>query len=263
MNMSSQLANSTRRKSLRTIDLKNSLEPNAGLYLDKYILHQDKKKKEARRDHVRDVAEISIFNDYENILKRWEMMLAAHKNSGYAVKRGKATVQGRMVLGTGNESVLETAVTLHRTYGVPYIPGSALKGLAASLARQDCGDDWIKTSENYNTVFGNTAESGCLVFFDALYMAEKGISLARNPLKRDVLTPHHREYYMGSAPPADWDDPKPVHFLSATGSYLVAIAASAGGEDWLNAVWEILEYALTEVGIGAKTSSGYGRLKLE
>lgn len=260
--MSSQLDSSTRRKSLRTIVLNNSLEPNAGLFLDKYILHQDKKKKESRRDHVRGVAEISIFEDYEIVFKRWEMMLAAYKNSGYAIKSGKATVQGRMVLGTGNESVLETAVTLHRTYGVPYIPGSALKGLAASLARQHCGDDWMKTSENYNTVFGNTAESGCVVFLDAMYVAENGSSW-RNPLKRDVLTPHHREYYMGSSPPADWDDPNPVHFLSATGSYLVAIAASAGGEDWLNAVWQILKHALTEVGIGAKTSSGYGRLSME
>ena len=261
--MSSQLDSSTRRKSLRTIVLNNSLEPNAGLCLDKYILHQDKNKKESRRDHVRDVAEISIFKDYENVLKRWEMMLASYENSGYAIKSGKATVQGRMVLGTGNESIQETAITLHRTYGVPYIPGSALKGLAASLARQHCGDDWIKTSENYKTVFGSTAESGCVVFFDAMYVTEKRTSFSRNPLKRDVLTPHHRKYYMGSAPQADWDDPNPVHFLSATGSYLVAIAASAGGEDWLNAVWQILKYALTEIGIGAKTSSGYGRLYLE
>jgi CRISPR-associated protein Cmr6 len=261
--MPSSPDSSTRRKSLRTIDINNSLEPNAGLCLDKYILHQDKKEKESRRDHFREVAEISIFKGYENVLKRWESMLADYRKTGYAIKSGKATVQGRIVLGTGNESVLETAITLHRIYGVPYIPGSALKGLAASLARQHCGDDWIKTSRNYQTVFGNTAESGCVVFHDAMYVAEEGVSLSRNPLKRDVLTPHHREYYMGSAPPADWDDPNPVHFLSATGSYLVVIAASAGGDNWLNAVWQILKYALIEVGIGAKTSSGYGRLKLE
>ncbi len=261
MNMSVQLENSTRRKSLREIKLNNSTEPNAGLWLDKFIVEQDKRKKEARREFVREVSEISVFKDYNEFYTRWTTTLGAFQNLGYAIRSGKAIVQGRMVVGTGSESVLETAVTLHRTYGIPYIPGSALKGLTASFARQHCGSDWIKTSENYMTVFGNTAESGCIAFFDALYVAEDGAS--RNPLKRDVLTPHHREYYMGSQPPADWDDPNPVHFLSATGSYLIAIAASAGGNEWVKAVWEILRTALAELGVGAKTSSGYGRMLLQ
>lgn len=257
----------TRRRSLRAIKLHISTEPNAGLWLDKYITLQDKNEKEARRDHVRDVGNIPIFDDYNAVYERWETLIASYQHSGYAIRSGKASGRGRLLLGTGNESVLETAVTLHRTYGVPYIPGSALKGLTASFARQHCGSDWTKTSQNYKTVFGNTAESGCVVFFDALYVAE-GLA-AQNPLKPDVLTPHHGDYYMGKKdvdgnllPPADWDDPNPVHFLSATGSYLIAIAGSAGGDEWIKAVWEILRTALAEFGVGAKTSSGYGRLSL-
>jgi len=39
-----------------------------------------------------------------------------------------------LVVGLGAESVLETSLTLHRIYGYPIIPGSALKGLARTLA---------------------------------------------------------------------------------------------------------------------------------
>src|SRR5207302_10163433 len=62
-------------------------------------------------------------------------------------KKRIAHVKGRMIIGLGDESVLETAITLHRTYGVPYIPGSALKGLAAAYVRQRLGEAWQKGSK--------------------------------------------------------------------------------------------------------------------
>jgi hypothetical protein len=42
----------------------------------------------------------------------------------------------------------------------------------------------------------------------------------------------------------------------------VAISGVEGAEDWVNFVFVILEKALQEEGIGAKTSSGYGRATL-
>ena len=38
----------------------------------------------------------------------------------------------RMVIGLGNESVYETSMILHHIYGIPYIPGSAIKGVVRS-----------------------------------------------------------------------------------------------------------------------------------
>jgi CRISPR-associated protein Cmr6 len=250
---------SARRQSLQGIQINNCADPHAGLWFEKFISTQAKHDKSARSNLIAEVSKkIAVPESYKMFYKRWEKMLDDYKQAGYAVERREAKVRGRMVIGTGNESVLETAVTLHRTYGVPYIPGSALKGLAANFARQYCGKDWHKDRENYKTVFGEADQSGCVVFFDALYKAGN-----ESPLHTDVLTPHHRDYYMNSdKPPADWDDPNPIHFLSATGTYLIALAASEGGEDWLNAVIEILRNALSEIGIGAKASSGYGRMKL-
>lgn len=42
----------------------------------------------------------------------------------------RGTVDWRMVIGLGGAQVLETGMTLHHIYGIPYIPGSAVKGIA-------------------------------------------------------------------------------------------------------------------------------------
>ncbi len=82
----------------------------------------------------------------------------------------------------------------------------------------------------------------------------KGASIGRVPAHL------HPEYYQGSAAPADWDSPTPLPFVSANGAYLVAL----GGADAACVVagLTILGLALAELGIGAKTSSGYGRMTL-
>ena len=40
-----------------------------------------------------------------------------------------ATVDWRLIVGLGSENVQETNMTLHHIYGIPYIPGSAVKGV--------------------------------------------------------------------------------------------------------------------------------------
>ncbi len=52
---------------------------------------------------------------------------------------------GRLIVGLGSESVLETGIRLHHTYGMPIIPGSALKGLAAHY----CDQIWGPTKKDF------------------------------------------------------------------------------------------------------------------
>lgn len=176
----------------------------------------------------------------------------------------EASVRGRLALGLGAESVLETAICLHRTWGVPYLPGSALKGLAARAARQRLDPPWEVTGEPYQVLFGDTTTAGHVIFHDALWIPFERKSEAaatRLPLAHDVMTVHHADYYSGKdEPPADWDDPNPVPFLSAHGSYLVALS---GPERWVGKAFEILKGALAEDGLGAKTAAGYGRMGLK
>jgi CRISPR-associated protein Cmr6 len=241
---------STRRQPLE--NLRKTRTTNAGLWLDKFIREQAREDKESRWALVREVAEIRVPEDYAHWFARWRQTLQE-----YGAECREAEVQGRMVIGLGEESVLETSVALHHTYGVPYIPGSALKGLAASFARQHLGNDWQENTSAYKTVFGDTQTAGYVTFFDALPFPTNSALL--HP---DVITVHHEKYYQNdrTAPPADWDDPNPVPFLSATGKYLIALS---GPSEWVRATFDILKHALAHTGIGAKTSSGYGRLKLE
>lgn len=241
---------SSRRKRLADLSIREASTTNAGLWLDKFISNQAEDDKKSRRSLVDDVAGIKEPCEYSHWFKRWGDAL-----HNYGAQCRVAEVLGRIAVGLGEKSVLETSVALHHTYGVPYIPGSAIKGMAASFARQYLGDYWQVDSCAYKTVFGGTDNAGYFIFFDALPLPGTG------HLYPDVITVHHKEYYQkGNLPPADWDNPNPVPFLSATGEYLVAIAGPA---TWISAVFEILQHAFLELGVGAKTSSGYGRLKLK
>jgi len=263
----------SRRKDLSSITHEQA--QHAGLWLDRYIRTQERESKESRHDFVNEVAGIHESPLYPSFYQRW---CAALTQADPVPRVAEARVDGRMIVGLGTESVLETAISLHRTYGVPYIPGSALKGLAASYVRHyhyahdeqwgtweqkthDKGEPvWYwKPDHYYNVLFGNTESAGYITFFDAVYEPGSGHNGAA--LWPDVITVHHEGYYQdGTEPPADWDSPTPVPFLSATGSYLVAVSGPSG---WDDAAMKLLRLALKEMGIGAKTSSGYGRLTLE
>lgn len=231
-------------------------ETNASLWFDRYLSEQQMKNGVVGKDgttltrHIADTARLVQSTAYKPFYERWTATL---KDAGATLRTAKT--EGRIAIGLGDESVIDTAITLHHTYGVPYLPGSALKGLAAHYARNRLNEsDWGAKTPAYTTIFGQMEEAGYITFFDALYVPNSSSA----PLAPDVLTVHHRDYYgSGAQPPADWDSPNPVSFLTATGSYLLALA---GPSKWVSVTFEILSAALKELGIGAKTSSGYGRL---
>src|SRR5258708_1609120 len=229
-------------------------ETNAGLWFDKYIGEQS--REESRRDLIEEVCALPIPMAYRSYFERWQKVLTEE----YGAQIRRAQVKGRMIVGLGSESVLETSISLHRTYGVPYIPGSALKGLAANYARLRLDEDWKKGGKYYKIVFGDTDDAGYISFFDALYIPDTGYE--GKALYPDVITVHHQEYYQNAkVAPADRDNPNPVPFLSATGIYLIALAAPdlQAPDRWLAVPFKIIEKALKTFCVGAKTSSGYVR----
>jgi CRISPR-associated protein Cmr6 len=250
---------------------------HAGLWLDKFFTalpESEKLEPDKRKWELADMAAaLPAPEVYGEWYKRWRVALGAEtlqaQTEDYHAVAQPFAVQGRMVVGLGADAPLENSITLHHTYGVPYIPGSALKGLAASYAYNHLatsawrGDPSRKadrtdnSSDFYKTLFGSTDEAGFITFFDALYIP--GSAEGDRPLRLDVLTVHHQEYYQGNAPPADWDSPIPVPFLSAVGSYLIVLA---GPKLWVAVALNLLTLALIDVGIGAKTSSGYGRMRV-
>ncbi|MGC1378519.1 MAG: type III-B CRISPR module RAMP protein Cmr6 [Anaerolineales bacterium] len=228
---------------------------HAGLWIDKYLPMQAKGLGELKAKHfAQTVRQVDAL--YKAFFDRWKKSLTEA-----GAQTHEAAVLGRLAIGLGGESVLETSISLHRTYGVPYIPGSALKGLAAHYAAKRLGDGWKPETEAYKIVFGNPKTAGYVTFYDALYVPGTDKFKTDTPLALDVMTVHHQDYYSGKdSPPADWDSPTPISFLSATGSYLIALG---GPQEWVKAAFEILACALRDEGIGAKTSSGYGRMKMK
>lgn len=245
---------------LQSNDNKSLCQTHAGLWLDKYIEQQRREDVGSRTQLVKDVSSIAIPEEYTLFYKSWQKLLVEQ-----GARCREAHAKSRMIVGLGGESVLETSITLHHTYGVPYIPGSALKGLASSYVRNYLGPEWQKGSNAFAILFGDTEEAGYITFFDAIYIPDN----KKKPLYPDIITVHHQKYYQRGnniTAPADWDSPIPVPFLSATGSYLVALAVSDPDleepRQWIDKTFEILQMALLDIGIGAKTSSGYGRMVL-
>jgi CRISPR-associated protein Cmr6 len=232
---------------------------HAGLWLDRYL--EDLDSSGGKQEHLdRTLSVLRVPTSYRLFFARWKAALRRDPDTLFA----RAQVVGRLIVGLGAESVLETSITLHRTYGLPYLPGSALKGLAAAAAHRRLLDpDWRKAGPerpigpSHRLLFGDLASSGYVTFHDALWIPEGD----RLPLDLDVLTVHHPKYYGGKeAPPADWDSPVPVPFASARGAYLLAVTGPAA---WADAALVILSAALAEDGLGAKTAAGYGRFKVE
>ncbi|WP_338709154.1 type III-B CRISPR module RAMP protein Cmr6 [Paenibacillus amylolyticus] len=177
-----------------------------------------------------------------------------------------------LVIGHGGTSVLETSLTLHRIYGVPYLPATSLKGLAAHYAHNILGETHSalrREGEDYKVLFGTQQSAGFIQFHDALVTPDT----AQEALKLDVFTPHHQDYngiviaevqFNKTYPaPRDDDSPVPIPFLTANGQFQIALACEGETElanEWLSLAKDILSKALANEGIGAKTNVGYGRM---
>lgn len=251
---------------------------NVGLWLDRFLGPQKphpKRDKEAelvdfeqRREQI---SKITAADDYGHAFARREQALR-QTNGGFeggTTKVYLAKARSRIAIGLGQASVWENGISLSRTWGTPIIPGSALKGLVSAYAARHGSDDWKKPDAAdaqkgrlQALLFGSLDQAGEVTFHDAWWDPKDGGC----PIDRDVLTVHHQEYYRGkpTAPnddpaPADWDDPNPVGFFTSWGEFLVALS---GPPDAVNFAAQLLERALAEEGIGAKTNAGYGRMTL-
>ena len=168
------------------------------------------------------------------------------------------SLEWRLVVGLGNESIYETSVTLHHTYGIPYIPASALKGAIRNYVIQTEFKNESKALQNssFISIFGDKDQKGKVIFFDAYPVGLPEIAV-------DVINVHYPDYYKSSKPPADYQDPNPVFFITVKNTSFEFITGikKKSDENVLDKAFDYLQKALTEFGIGAKTSVGYGYFK--
>ncbi len=184
-------------------------------------------------------------------------------------------VQGRLAAGLGNASVLENGLSMNHTYGLPYLPGTGLKGMASAMAHLGLAESswrrgvekegkWIGQGEDHKVLFGTMdtgaedAAAGMVIFHDAWWDPTDAKNL---PFQPDVMTPHHQKYNLeGGDWPNDWESPIPVPYVTVGGTFRIALT---GPPEWVEAAFEILKMAFQHLGFGAKTQIGYGRGDLD
>lgn len=161
------------------------------------------------------------------------------------------------------EGILENAgICLHPHFGVPMIPGSAVKGITRHAAWLSWKAGEVE-AEQFTRIFGSPPDkpdkpesAGTIAFLPAL-PARSG-----EHLEVDVLTCHHPNYYSGKTRESpDNENPNPQFFLTVkagtTLRFLLApLRRAQPGDLDQAAAW--LSCALTENGAGAKTAAGYG-----
>jgi len=171
-----------------------------------------------------------------------------------------------MIIGMGLNHPIENGMLFHHTLGVPYLPGSSVKGLVRAWAEQWGGvneDELFRIfgsknrSQDKDSAENTDTQVGSVIFFDAL-------PIESVTLKADIMTPHYPAYYSskGATPPADNQDPNPIPFLTVESGTSFQFAFKANKSD-VKTVMEWLEAALGNLGAGAKTAVGYGRMDFE
>jgi CRISPR-associated protein Cmr6 len=223
----------------------------------------------------------------ENINANKQKMMESLKESGYLIEQFDLKLQWRLIVGLGASHPQETSMTLHHIFGIPYIPGSALKGssrhymiwkfvdeneeeLKSLLGKSNFAEllkelnKALEKEENLTVsvgnisfkdlihIFGTQNRQGKIIFFDAYPIEEI-------KLKIDIMNPHYPDYYTKDKPPTDWQNPIPIKFLTVEDTkFRFYLAAKDKDQNLLNHARKILNDALLNYGVGAKTSLGYG-----
>ncbi len=261
------------RQSIINLAANRTSGHHPGLLLQRYLTRQaDPDERRALLDAAVQAAQSeSLRAIYTEAFARWT---SCFPKDGAHRSEQLATV-GRLVVGLGSENVLETGLRLQHTYGVPLIPGSALKGLASHYCHDVWGQRHVEAppeenrlfrrdGSHHRLLFGTTDDGGVIMFHDALLTPA---SLSDGALRLDVMTPHHAQWQTNEAPPTDFDSPFPVSFLSVAGTFDVRLSWSGPtatpldqAQSWTTLAMKLLQEALAEWGVGGKTSSGYGQL---
>ena len=192
--------------------------------------------------------------------------------------RQSLTIMARSVsplaTGMGIEHPLENGFAFLNPYGLPYLPGSSIKGVlrraAQELIEEELGGwdrDWETALFGLETASkSDEAQRGALTFWDCIP------ELSGNSLGMDVMTPHYSDYYQGKASPHDAGQPNPIVFMvippqSAFTFHVICeqkyLPETLRGELWKSLLETAFSHAFDWLGFGAKTAVGYGAMEMD
>jgi CRISPR-associated protein Cmr6 len=227
--------------------------------------------------------------------KRWRAACTAYApGPGYI---WEMTTAAPLIVGLGAKHILDTGITLDRNTGLPIIPGSALKGLARTIALIDLAkqmvteptpddlpklDNWLAektdwkdlaslcrntspdfkqrhtpTVERFRKQFGFRDQVGGVIFMDGIYAGTAAPKYAV-----DIMNVHYKNYYGAKQAPSDDQKLNPITYLTVAASQkfnFAVLPRTQTDTAYVPVVRKYLETGLKEeYGIGAKTAQGYG-----
>ncbi|MDR3352275.1 MAG: type III-B CRISPR module RAMP protein Cmr6 [Zoogloeaceae bacterium] len=203
--------------------------------------------------------------------------------------------------GLGNEHPLENGFAFLNPYGLPYLPGSGVKGILRQVARELSSGEWGDSAgwsedKHYalkigkkeiwlsmlDVLFGYESANhekehvrGALSFWDVIPR------LAGDRLAVDIMTPHQSHYYQnnpaaGSNTPHESGQPNPISFLTVPPksrfvfhvdcdqTHLRRLAPELAENDrWRGLMTAAFQHAFEWLGFGAKTAVGYGAMRAD
>jgi CRISPR-associated protein Csx16 len=126
----------------------------------------------------------------------------------------RLALESRLFIGLSTGGMLETGCVISHSYGMPYIPGSSIKGAVTSYVR--AADFGCAHPEVARDFFGceprkefSEGLAGVFTFHDAWWVPGS----AKRPMVQEVVTSHHLDYYTAARAGRrqwTWTAPSPV-----------------------------------------------------
>ena len=266
----------------------NNKVDNPYLLFHRYLESKDKVKNDKKENadnfdklkcfnHINIIAAtMNSVNTVNNLNKDISKNIKSMKV--YKVQTFRVKQISNIVIGLGQISVSETSMTLHHIYGIPYIPGQALKGITRNyIINEYFEGDEVKAvkDRDFTDIFGKEGKSleegsvGKIKFFDSYPVDNINCRM-------DIMNNHHSKYYSKEGKLNDTESPKPIRFMAICDtSFDINIAVKKKenkvlegnlatefkNKNMLEVTVECLKMALEYYGIGAKTAVGYGYFK--
>jgi CRISPR-associated protein Cmr6 len=233
------------------------VEPQLGAFRDKKEYQEAKRKfDEFARLQLNRVTQAA--NDpalLTRISERFDTALATFEHRKWPRK-----TSGPLTLHLSRAGSFENAgICLHALYGCAFLPGTGVKGMAHSYARNvaHANEVDIQAVFGKDTTRQEDGAAGGIVFFDAWPVSWPKLIV-------DIVNSHHGNYYRGDGPPGDWENPVPINFLAVAPGMefefrVAARRRSVNSERLLDLAQAWIDGAVAWLGAGAKTNAGYGR----
>jgi len=114
------------RQKLETLLASSGPPDHVGLAYDAWapVCDDGKVPADRRAEWLGNLTEVPVSKDYAQFYARWETSFQDPADRTFEL-----ALASRLLVGHGNASATEVGLSVHHTWGVPVIPGSALKGL--------------------------------------------------------------------------------------------------------------------------------------